>query len=323
MAARLLISLTLLSLLAVSSAVPTETLLEATDILSNSGYLSMALTLQLVSESIIPHSPSLTVFSPSDSAFTLSGQPSRSLLQFHLSPLTFHLTSLKNLPLGSQVPTFFSNHSVTITSSSGNTSVSLNGVNITDIPYDDGSLVILGIDRFLDPGFEPAGGSGTSDTPSGTLDLGCSFGTSGRVTGSAFSDATRVLRSKQCSVMASFLDLQLLGFKDQPLLTIFAPIDEVMNGYVGNVEEYASVFLRHVVPCKIMWKDLLNFDDGMVFDSYLEGFGISLSRSGDILMLNEVPVSFPDMYQNDWLVVHGIRGILGEDSQQDTSGGNL
>ncbi|XP_065882008.1 putative fasciclin-like arabinogalactan protein 20 [Euphorbia lathyris] len=321
MAAKLLLSLTFLFLFSFSSSVPMETLLEATDILSNSGYLSMALTLQLVSDSIIPHSPSLTVFSPSDSAFSHSGQPSRALLQFHLSPLTFRLNSLQSLPQGSQIPTFFTNHSLTITSS-GNSTVSVNGVNITDAPYDDGSLVIIGIDNFLDPGFEPAG----AGQPEGTYvtgNLGCSFDSAGSRTGSAFSDAARVLRSKGCSVMASFLDLQLLGFKDQPMLTIFAPIDEVMNGYVGNVEEYASIFLRHVVPCKIMWKDLLNYDDGMVFDTYLEGFGITMSRSGDILMLNEVPVSFPDMYQNDWLVVHGIRGVLGVDGQQETSDGEF
>lgn len=168
--------------------------------------------------------------------------------------------------------------------------------------YDYESLVILGIDKFLDPDFE------VSRQSQGTgSNLGCSFEAGGSFY--SFREATEVLRSNGYSVIASFLDLQLLGFKDRPSLTIFAPVDEVMKGFVGNVDGYSSIFLRHVVPCKILWKDLVTVDDGVVFDTYLEGFQIRISRSGDILMLNEVPVSFPDMYENDWLVVHGVHGI--------------
>ncbi|KAF2310847.1 hypothetical protein GH714_017606 [Hevea brasiliensis] len=86
----------------------------------------------------------------------------------------------------------------------------------------------------------------------------------------SFTEATEVLRSNGCCVIASFLDLLLVGFKDRPTLTIFAPVDTVMKGFVGNVDEYSSIFLRHVVPCKILWKDLLNFDDRMVLGDVKE-----------------------------------------------------
>jgi hypothetical protein len=44
-----------------------------------------------------------------------------------------------------------------------------------------------------------------------------------------------------------------------------------------------------------MWGDLVNFDDGVVLETYLEGFGITVSTSGDNLMLNDqASVNFPE-----------------------------
>ncbi|XP_024462775.2 putative fasciclin-like arabinogalactan protein 20 [Populus trichocarpa] len=225
----------------------------------------MSLTLPLVSNSLIPHTPSLTIFSPSDTAFTQSGQPPLSILRLHFSPLSFPLNSLESLSLGAKIPSLFPNYSLTITSTGDD--VSLNGVKIKDSPvYDDGSLV------------------------------------------------SRVLNSKGYSVMASFLDLQLMvGFTDKTALTIFAPVDEVIKAFLWDLREYSSMFLKHAVPCKIMWGDLVNFDDGVVLETYLEGFGITVSTSGDNLMLNDqASVNFPDMYHNDWLVIHGLQSILKE-----------
>ncbi|XP_002534506.3 putative fasciclin-like arabinogalactan protein 20 [Ricinus communis] len=305
--------------ISMTTSLPTSTLVRAAEMLSNSGYLSMSLTLQLISSTwIIPHSPSLTIFSPSDSAFAQSGQPSLSLLQFHLCPLSFHLNSLRALPFGSKIPTLSSNLSITIVNDDNGT-VFLNGVKILGCPYDDGSLVVLGVDKFLDPDFVVSLASPPSPVPVPSANLACGSDFKNGVY--LFKEATNVLRSNGCSVMGSFLDLQLMsGFKEKqrPLLTVFAPLDEVMKGFIGDVDQYSLIFLRHVVPCKITWKDLVDFDDGMVFDTFLEGFGITVSRSGDILMLNEVPVSFPDMYRNEWLVVHGLRGMLdGPDRQQE------
>ncbi|CAK7326692.1 unnamed protein product [Dovyalis caffra] len=278
-AAKVLLSILLfLSFFSFSSSLPTETLRQAAIILSNSGYLSMSLTLPLVSNSLIPHSPSLTIFSPSDTAFTQSGQPSLSLLQLHFSPLSFPVNSLKTLSQGAQIPTLFRNYSLTITSTGDD--VSLNGVKIKGSPvYDDGSLVILGVDRFFDPG---------SGVP--RQNLGCSAKASSGYY--SFNEASR-------------------GFKDNTMLTIFAPDDEVMRIFHGNLSEYSSIFLKHVVPCKITWGDLVNFDDGVVLETYLKGFGITVSTSGDKLMLNDqISVSSPDIYRNDWLVIHGLQGIL-------------
>ncbi|KAJ6752921.1 FASCICLIN-LIKE ARABINOGALACTAN PROTEIN 20-RELATED [Salix koriyanagi] len=37
---------------------------------------------------------------------------------------------------------------------------------------------------------------------------------------------------------------------------------------------------------------------------------INLTRSGDVLVLNGVPLIFPDMYQSGWLVIHGLNQLL-------------
>ncbi|BFG29358.1 hypothetical protein CerSpe_156320 [Prunus speciosa] len=66
-AAQLLLSLIVLSILSLSSALPTQTLVNAAEILSDFGYTSMALTLDFASQTLLlspssppPTPPSLT-----------------------------------------------------------------------------------------------------------------------------------------------------------------------------------------------------------------------------------------------------------------------
>lgn len=86
-----------------------------------------------------------------------------------------------------------------------------------------------------------------------------------------FGEASETLRARGYSVMALFLDLQFLGFIGQPKLTVFAPVDEVMVNLAGDIPEYSSLFLRHVIPCKLSWIDMVNVNQGTVLLTYLEG----------------------------------------------------
>ncbi|KAJ8770290.1 hypothetical protein K2173_012760 [Erythroxylum novogranatense] len=280
--------LLLLYFISLSSAIRDGTLLTAADILSSSGYLSMSLTLQIISKSEAPDSPSLTIFSPTDQAFSLS--------------------------TGSKIPTLFANHSLVVTSEVYDNSdiISLNGVKIHGSPlYDDGSLVIFGVDHFIDPAFEVEGPAPAPGVLRG-INGGCSVnGDNGGQY--SFDEAIGALRSKGYSVLASFLELQLVGLMDRNLrITVLAPVDEALESSAGNFGKYSSIFRRHVVPCKILWRELVGFNDGAVLETYMEGFRIRVTRSGDILMLNEVPISCPNLYQNEWLVVHGLQGMLEE-----------
>ncbi|KAL5553375.1 hypothetical protein UlMin_040776 [Ulmus minor] len=308
MAASLLISLLLLSLISLSSPLSSETILEASEILSNSGYVSMALTLELVSKTLTVQSPSLTIFAPPDAAFSKSGQPSLSLLQLHFCPLPLSLKSLKSLPSATKIPTLLPNHMLIVTSSPSDSQFSLNNVKITTSSpiYDDGSLVIFGIEGFFDPNFQvPSIHNPPSCRSFSSNDDPIQFPGE-----SWLKQASSTLSSNGYSVMASFLDSQLLGFNEQSAMTIFAPSDEAMANRPDPTQN-PSIFLRHVVPCKLLWNDLVNFSDGSVLQTYLDRFNITISRSGSVLLVNGVPVFYANMYYSHSLVVHGLSEILG------------
>ncbi|KAK1390041.1 putative fasciclin-like arabinogalactan protein 20 [Heracleum sosnowskyi] len=314
------LSLLLISLISLSTSFPAQTIVNAVDTLSNSGYIAMSLTLQLTSNTLLtPQRRSATVFSPPDAAFSSSGQPSIAVLQLHFVPVAFTIDGLKSLPYGTKIPTFSSAHSLTVTTADNSENVSLNNVNVTGSPiYDDGALVIFGVERFFDIEF-----TALAPIQSPNSDLGCVLMkdyprlSSG---GYSFREASGMLRSRGYAVMASFLDLQLLGFLGEPKLTVFAPVDELMIEKANNFADYYLLFLRHVVPCKLTWTDLANVENGTELHTYLEGFNLNVTRSDDLFMVNEVEVTFPDMFYSDWLVVHGVRQILSLHTNSDEEG---
>lgn len=178
--------------------------------------------------------------------------------------------------------------------------------------FDDGNLVIFGIDKLLDLYFQvPAKTSGL-----GVSNLACipMMRKNDEVwfsRASYFEEAGGVLRSKGCSVMASFLEMQFLGLKDHPQFTLFAPVDEAMENHVAHLANYSSILRQHLVPCKILWGDLVGFDNGTVLRTCERGFSINVTKSDDDkLMFNGVRVIFPQLYHNDWLVVHGLQQVL-------------
>ncbi|TXG57252.1 hypothetical protein EZV62_018565 [Acer yangbiense] len=256
--------------------------------------------------------------SPSNSYPTTSPPPHA--LLHHLSPsslppipLSLPRASLrspsflKSLPFNSKIPTLSPNRSLTITSSTPHRCVSLNGVKINaDSPiHDDGtSLIVFGIGDFLDPGY------GVSRPSANQKCHDMSFNDTTMV----FEEAGGVLRSKGYSVMASFLELQVIGFKKSWIsstgLTLFAPVDQAMTINSGNFSNYASLFFSHLVPCKILWSDLIPFDDGVQLKTLLNGFKLNVTRSGKVLMLNGVEFASLDLYYSDWLAVHGLRRVL-------------
>lgn len=120
--------------------------------------------------------------------------------------------------------------------------------------------------------------------------------------------------------MASVLDVQfLVGLKDRPQLTLFAPIDEALSvSHVANnnLSDCSTILRRHLVPCKIAWSDLVTMDEGTLVWTYERGFTLNVTKSStDMLLLNGVPVVFPELYYSDWLVVHGLREVLSVDSK--------
>ena len=126
---------------------------------------------------------------------------------------------------------------------------------------------------------------------------------------SSFDKVSEALRSKRYFAMASFLDSQLERTKEKMMLTIFAP-DEMIKPFMGNWSVYPSIFLRLIVPRKILGRDLVNWNKRIVLQTYLEGFNITVAKSGANVKINGVKVMVRDLFQSDRLVVHGLSGGL-------------
>lgn len=194
---------------------------------------------------------------------------------------------------------------LTLTTSPKDAWISLNNVSVGTSPvYDDGSLVIFEIEKFFNPFFESSAVNSKRIVRS---DLECRDSS---IQSDPVGVLAAALRNRGWSVMASFLDLQFLGFRRRPALTIFAPADDSLTDRVGNFTDWRSIFRRHVVPCKLRWSDLADIPDGTRLRTYLKGFNINVNRSGGVLMLNDMSVVFPDMFYSEGIVVHGIGGIL-------------
>ncbi|XP_058738505.1 putative fasciclin-like arabinogalactan protein 20 [Vicia villosa] len=289
-----------------TAALPSETIYDAADILTDAGYVSMSLTLEIIAESILEQSPSATVFAPSDSAFKKSGQPSLDLLRYHLVMLPLPIQSFRRLPAGAKLPTMLPGQSLTVTTSTSDHAISLNNIKINEMPiYDDGVLLVYGIDRFFDPSFQYQRPSSNPNPNPSCTGMNRTMNSS-----DSFDQAIQTLKTSGYSAMASFLGMQLSGDISQNGITVFAPADENVINRLGVFDDYPSFFRRHVVPCKFLWNDLVDFVDGTALPTFLEGFTINITRTGGVLILNGVPVYFPDAFFNDRVVVHGVSEVL-------------
>ncbi|XP_007045080.2 PREDICTED: putative fasciclin-like arabinogalactan protein 20 [Theobroma cacao] len=293
MAVQLLLSLVFFFLPSLSFSASSNIISNAAQVLSDIGMVSMSLTLQYGPQTLIPQTQNLTIFSPSDTVFAKSGQPSLSLLRFHFSPQSLPLSFLNALPFGSKLTTLSPSHSLIVTSSPSDDQLSLNGVKIGKTPaYDDGTLVVYKLDKFFDPSFK------VSKHGCVGADTFRSF--------NSFDKASEALRSKGYFAMASFLDSQLESPRANVKLTIFAPSDEMIKPFMGNWSVYPSIFLSLIVPCKIPGRDLVNWDEGVVLETYLGGFNITVAKSDANVTINGAKVMVRDLFQSDWLVVHGL-----------------
>ncbi|KAF5740452.1 hypothetical protein HS088_TW11G00521 [Tripterygium wilfordii] len=298
MEAILLFLLTFLSLSSTSLA-SSSSLLRAADILSDSGYLSMALTLRITIKHLHLESSATTVFAPSDPAFAKSGQPSLVELQYHILPITFSRENFTALSFGSRIPTLCSNRSLIVTASSDySDEFSINGVSLQgSLLFDDERVVIYGIDDFFNSSYEIPPRLVPQEGFNGSIESVDQFG-----------NASGLLISKGYSIMAALLNVQL--FTNQTRLTIFAPVDEAMEANARDISDYSVVFRQHVVPRFLPWQDMGKIEDGTILSTFSDGFWITVTRSGDVLVLNGIPVICPDMYYSDWLVAHGINQLL-------------
>ncbi|EOA18800.1 hypothetical protein CARUB_v10007414mg [Capsella rubella] len=314
----------------------------AVEVLSDSGYFSMGLTLKLANQDLnLEDWQELTIFAPSDQACSrFGGQPSLLDIKFQLSPTRFPGESLRNLPNGAKIPTLGSNSSLFVTNSSrfGGGKFSINDVVVQDSPvFDDGYIVIYGSDDFFTSSTKISDDSSSSSSiPNPTSSTGsipipssatrtapspkfASDSTRNLPNGSKpevncfniFESASRLLMSRGFVIMATFLALQLETSGNDTKITVFAPMDEAIPNPTTKFSDYATIFRGHVINRLVSWKDLQKLAwEGSILQTVLKGYEIEVSWSGDILLLNEVPLIYPDMFINDWIAVHGFNQMI-------------
>ncbi|KAK9911034.1 hypothetical protein M0R45_034960 [Rubus argutus] len=83
----------------------------------------------------------------------------QTLLQFHFAPLALPLETIKWLPVGTNIPTLLSGHSLVVTTQPSDSAISLNNDKITTglLIYDDMFLIILGAENFFDSNYQGRG----------------------------------------------------------------------------------------------------------------------------------------------------------------------
>lgn len=269
---------------------------DAIEILSASGFISMALTLE-VAPAALSSSP-LTVFAPPDSAFVASGQPSLSLLSLHLSPSRLSPAILASLPAGARIPTLLPNHSDLIVTASP---IAINGVavNASSPVFDDGSTIVYPAAGFFDPDFRLQ-----DEAPS----LTCSPANSFAGDLDSFSAAAAALRSRGYSTAASLLAAQLLPPSNRSAVTIFAPTDADLGLVAGgDFSGFVGEMARHTAPCRLAWADLVRVGEATKVPTFAPGNPVVVSsKSGEFVAINGLPIAQPNIYYGVSVVVHGL-----------------
>ncbi|KAL3635999.1 hypothetical protein CASFOL_020546 [Castilleja foliolosa] len=330
----LLISLSVLSTVSQpeSSPTPPQSIINAAETLANSGYTAMSLTLQLIAPTLpLPSSDSptaLTIFSPPDDAFSNSGQPPLSLLLLHFSPLTLSPASLLSLPFASTIPSLSPSKHLFITSDSDQPKqISINNVKVHEPPiFDDGFAIVYAIDNFFTLSFTLA----TADPPSANPKS--NFQCLKLESTSRFEEASGVLRSRGYSIIADFLDLQMTGYlgrsedDDVTNWTVFAPVDGDLVPFSGELFSYSSLLMRHLAPCRVEYSVLEEMANGTVVSNSVNGLSLEITRDEieESVMVNGVEITAPDLYKSDWLVIHGILGLIPKlNGDYDGDGANI
>ncbi|XP_058741090.1 putative fasciclin-like arabinogalactan protein 20 [Vicia villosa] len=246
----------------------------------------MALTLRLASPSL-PPTTSSTIFVPFDATFRRRGPLPLSLLQYHIIPSKITLHYLTYLPISTQLPTFLPNSPFTITSSYPHLSINNVTVPTTTPLFIKPSLLILPIHDF----FNSSSLSLPKPPPESLLQI------------------LGILQSNNCSITAALFE-KLSSEKPSfgaKKLTIFAPSDESLR----NVTDYdITIFRKHVVNRLITWRDLIRLPNDTLLSILFEGFDIRVSVFPRLRLVNGVKIVVPNMYRGEFVVVHGVEGLL-------------
>ncbi|KAL3331734.1 hypothetical protein AABB24_032376, partial [Solanum stoloniferum] len=127
------------------------------------GYVSMSIILENTLNNFISSSPNttnFTIFCPTEKAFLKIfpkyQDPPNRLIQYHIVPLGLNKNVLETFfHRGSKLKTLLLDHSIVVTKLPRSEKVSINNVDIAEWDvYNDGRVIVHGIEEFFDPALE-------------------------------------------------------------------------------------------------------------------------------------------------------------------------
>lgn len=59
----------------------------------------------------------------------------------------------------------------------------------------------------------------------------------------------------------------------------------------------------------------------MALKKFSDGFSVGIAKVNTELVVNGVPVTFPNGFSSDWLLVHGLHRAIGEAPETPEQGG--
>ncbi|XP_076961062.1 fasciclin-like arabinogalactan protein 21 [Bidens hawaiensis] len=275
-----------------------------------------------ISPEVFSQPPQITIFAVPDSAISNLSIPPymiKHLLSYHILPTKLTMQQLLNKPLATCLPTLFQHHTVSITKTDHKTQV-----------LEINNVLITHPDLFLDQFVTMHGVSGSFasfDRVQERMNLGNFCIARGFVTVKhEWDKMIRVLGSSGFMAFAiglkSVTDGIVKDFPDVDSVTVFAPL----NAMIMSSSPLLDRFMRfHIVVKRYSFKELVlgGSLSTLVAGRHLdvtESLKTSSDHDHQVVCVNGVPITAPDLFVSKSLVVHGIARPLSIDELSSMSG---
>ncbi|MBA0556814.1 hypothetical protein Goshw_007485 [Gossypium schwendimanii] len=334
----------LLAFLAISTALrslprdnslPTKTtiaplLLDASSALRKSGFNIIATLLQITPEIFIS-SPHSTIFAIPDSSIANASHTSwllKHLFQYHASPLQLSMKDLLKKHRGSCFPTLFHGKNVALTKvDEKERVVEINHVLVShpDI-FLNGPLTIhgvLGPFTSMDPRYV---NQGWDHIQAPICDSNLSLVSEAIDTKNVveWTHVIRLLSSKGFVSFAIGLNSVLDGILYDKMklnsVTVFAPPE---FSFVASASSLLEKIVRfHILPRKLTYMELASLPANATLCTLAPDHDLEISKAVNItqeLMINQVKIVAPNMFESKKFVIHGISQAFKLDELPNTS----
>ena len=127
----------------------------------------------------------------------------------------------------------------------------------------------------------------------------------------------RVLRNYGYSVLATSIELtnlELISLANQDQgLTLFAPTDVALASVDLSTPLFLPILQYHLCPGHFLYNNLLSIPSGTRVNTLLLGYSLFITSANDSshhLTIDNVPIGRPNVFVDDFIVIHGINHIF-------------